>query len=386
VATNHRLSAFGFMFLDELAGPDYAGSGNRGVQDIAVALKWVHDNIAAFGGDPGNVMIFGESGGGAKTSVLYGMPQAAPYFHKASIESGPGVRMRPRDQAAAATRQFLASLNLAPADWRKLIEMPAADLLAAQQAFRPGAMSTPGAESGARGRPNLLSGLAGGFAPVVDGVVLKAHPFDPAAPASSRGKPLMVGGNEDEQQFFVHEPSYWSLDEAGLLSLVKRRFPDQAERVVATYRGGRPNASPSDLYFAIFSDLFSGVGSNVIAERKVRQGGAPVFRYVLAFDRGDPVPGAPGARYGALHAYDIPLKFNNPRLGGGPRPERDQVAKAMSTLWATFARTGRPAAPGVPDWPAYNLSARPVMYIDAPCHVVNDPHPAERKLWDGMMS
>ncbi len=135
VQTNHRLGLLGFLYLDDLGGPDYAGSGNQGVLDIVAALPWVHANIGAFGGDPDNVMIFGESGGGAKTSCLYAMPEAAPYFNKASIESGPGVRMRTPEMAAETTALVLKALDLAPKDWRRLLDVPAAELLRVQSSF-----------------------------------------------------------------------------------------------------------------------------------------------------------------------------------------------------------------------------------------------------------
>lgn len=132
VQTNHRLGLLGFLYLDEVAGPDYAGSGNMGILDIIAGLDWVKSNIATFGGDPDNVMIFGESGGGAKTSCLYAMPDAAPYFNKASIESGPGVRMTEPDAAAATTAMVLKELNIPPKNWQKILDVPAADLLAIQ--------------------------------------------------------------------------------------------------------------------------------------------------------------------------------------------------------------------------------------------------------------
>jgi para-nitrobenzyl esterase len=132
VETNHRLGLLGFLYLDDVAGPEYAGSGNMGILDIAVGLKWVRENIAEFGGDPNNVMIFGESGGGAKTSCLYAMPETAPYFNKASIESGPGVRMSTKEMAAETTANVFKELNLAPKDWRKLLDVSATDLLAIQ--------------------------------------------------------------------------------------------------------------------------------------------------------------------------------------------------------------------------------------------------------------
>ena len=133
VETNHRLGLLGFLYLDELGGEAYAGSGNNGVLDIVDGLRWVHDNIAAFGGDPTNVMIFGESGGGGKTSALYAMPGAAPYFNKASIESGPGVHMTTRDVAAETTALLLKRANLDRTNWRRLLELSAAELLALQR-------------------------------------------------------------------------------------------------------------------------------------------------------------------------------------------------------------------------------------------------------------
>jgi para-nitrobenzyl esterase len=135
VQTNHRLGLFGFLYLDEIAGSEYTGSGNMGILDITAGLKWVQENIAGFGGDPNNVMIFGESGGGGKTSCLYALPEAEPYFNKASIESGPGVRMLTREMAAATTEAVLKELNISPGNWKRILEIPAADLLTIQNKF-----------------------------------------------------------------------------------------------------------------------------------------------------------------------------------------------------------------------------------------------------------
>ncbi len=200
VQTNHRLGLLGFLYLDEIAGPDYAGSGNMGMLDIADGLKWVNQNIAQFGGDPNNVMIFGESGGGAKTSCLYAMPAAAPYFNKASIESGPGVRMTTKETAAETTAMLLKELNISAKDWKKLLDIPALDLLA-MQAKLP--FVPPFIEKNSN--REAMQRNAGGFGPVVDGIVLPHHPFDPTAPDISKNKPLLVGWNEDEYTFFAWE-------------------------------------------------------------------------------------------------------------------------------------------------------------------------------------
>lgn len=389
VATNHRLGLLGFLYLDHLGGEDYAGSSNRGIQDIAVALRWISRNIAAFGGDPHNVMIFGESGGGVKTSCLYAMPQAAPLFTKASIESGPGVHIMTPDLAIQTTDRVLADLGLDRNSWRQLIEVPAAQLLAIQMRIGNPLNTAPPAWGGRKG---LAGGTLGNFGAVLDGQVMPHHPFDPGAPAISRGKPLLVGGNEDEQMFFSQiagDNAAWRLDDAALSSRMTSAFGPEVADIIAAYRSDRPAASPSDLYFAIQSDLFSLQGSTLIAERKTRQGGAPAYRYIFAFDQGGPVRGAENLRMGAMHGLDIAFKFNNMDAAilnrpafAGPRAERFAAGANMSRFWASFARTGVPVASGQPKWPAYDLVNRPTMYIDAQCHVVNDPYRAERLFWE----
>ena len=179
VETNHRLGIMGYLYLAEIAGPDYAGSGNMGMLDIVTGLEWVNKNIASFGGDPSNVMIFGESGGGAKTSCLYAMPSAAPFFNKASIESGPGVRMTPCETAAQTTAMVLKELQIDTKNWKKLLEVPVADLLSLQQKLPSLA---PRIKSTSK-KKGIMESPPGGFSPVVDGVALPHHPFDPVAPS-----------------------------------------------------------------------------------------------------------------------------------------------------------------------------------------------------------
>ncbi|GAB3912263.1 carboxylesterase/lipase family protein [Larkinella knui] len=389
VETNHRLGLLGFLYLDELAGADYAGSGNMGMLDIATGLKWVHDNIAQFGGDPANVMIWGESGGGAKTSCLYAMPEAAPYFNKASIESGPGVRMTPKDVAAETTAMLLKELNIAPKDWRKLLDVPAADLLAMQGKlpFVP-----PFQEKNKN--QGMMRRNYGGFGPVVDGEVLPHHPFDPTAPAISRNKPLLVGWNEDEYTFFAWErkdTEFAKLDFEGLQKKLEPQYGADAPKIVDTYRKANPAATAPALYVAISSITMMGLGSIDIAEKKVKQGGAPVYLYNFGYKSEKKIPGTDYAM-GTPHAMDISFKFNNeipPRDGseskesffGGNRPERFAASHHFAELWTTFARTGKPAANDVPQWPAYNLKTRPTMRIDAQCEVIDNRFGEELAMW-----
>jgi len=201
VETNHRLNIFGYLYLGDLAGERYKTSGNNGMLDIVDGLKWVNKNITEFGGDPNNVMIWGESGGGAKTSCLYAMPSAADYFNKASIESGPGVMMTPVETAIETTSLLLKELNISPKDWRKLLELPAEKLFDIQpQLMRAAAASAKNSSVRTRG---ISASGPGGFSPVVDGIVLPGHPFSPSATAISINKPLIIGWNEDEYTFFA---------------------------------------------------------------------------------------------------------------------------------------------------------------------------------------
>ncbi|MCF2501286.1 carboxylesterase family protein [Dyadobacter sp. CY357] len=389
VQTNHRLGLLGFLYLDEIAGPDYAGSGNMGMLDIADGLKWVNQNIAQFGGDPDNVMIFGESGGGAKTSCLYTMPAAAPYFNKASIESGPGVRMTTKETAAETTAMLLKELNIAPKDWKKLLDIPAADLLV-MQAKLP--FVPPFIEK--NNNREAMQRNAGGFGPVVDGVVLPQHPFDPVAPEISRNKPLLVGWNEDEHTFFAWErkdTESFKIDFEGLKKKLEPRYGENTDKLIETYRKANPKASAPDIFVAISSIAMMGLGSVTIAERKVKQGGAPVYLYNFGYKSEKKIPGTDYAM-GTPHAMDISFKFNNeipPRDGsapkesffGGNNPDRFVASHHFAELWTTFAKTGKPAAKDVPDWPAYNLTDRPTMRIDTKCEVINDRFAQELSTW-----
>ena len=384
VQPNHRLGLLGFLFLDDLAGSDCQGSGNQGLLDIIAALEWVNQNISSFGGDPNNVMIFGESGGGAKTSCLYAMPEAAPYFNKASIESGPGVRMFTRETASQTTAWLLQEFGIAPKDWRKLLEIPAPELLAAQSRIPP---APPFRRKSITGRATAPT--PGGFGPVVDGVSLPTHPFDPSAPALSAKKPLMVGWNEDEFTFFAWErkdSSAFNLDFAGLEARLDAQYGSNTKQIVETYRRAMPNASASDIFVAIASISMMGLGSVEIAEKKAAQNGAPVYLYQFGYKSEVKVPGTDTA-LGTPHAMDITFKFGNETPANGPgelsgrRPERFIACQHMAELWTTFARTGRPAAVGVPEWPAFNLDDRRSMRIDTHCEVFTHRFSEELAMW-----
>ncbi len=386
VETNHRLGIMGFLYLDEIGGTDYAGSGNNGTLDIVEGLKWVNANIAQFGGDPNNVMIWGESGGGAKTSCLYAMPGAAPYFSKASIESGPGVRMLPKEAAIEMTAIVLRELNIASKDWKKLLNVPTADLLVIQSKI-----SALMSQSEYSKKNGSVGFVPNDFAPVVDGIALPHHPFDPTAPAMSINKPLMTGWNEDEFTFFAMafgdtealKPGF-SFD--ALPAKLERQFGADAKKIVDTYRHTMPNVSAADVWVAITSINMMGLGSIKIAERKFKQQGAPVYLYNFGYKSEAKVPGT-DYPFGTPHAMDITFKFNNEVAGAkagflsGNKPERFTASHNFAELWTSFARTGKPSAKNAPEWPAYNLTTRATMRIDTNCEIIKDRFKDELAMW-----
>jgi para-nitrobenzyl esterase len=392
VETNHRLNIFGYLYLGDVAGEDYKTSGNNGMLDIVDGLKWVNQNIAEFGGNPDNVMICGESGGGAKTSCLYAMPSAAEYFNKASIESGPGVMMTPVETAIETTNLLFKELNISHKDWRKLLELPAEKLFAIQPQLIATAAITAAKTSSAQPRGIGSSGI-GGFSPVVDGNVLPGHPFSPVAPAISKNKPLMIGWNEDEYTFFATASGDVSgcqlNDFDALQKKLEPKFGGNIGKIMETYRLSRPDASPSALFIEIMSVTFMGLGSIEIAEKKTKQNAAPVYLYNFGFKSGLKVPNT-DFPMGTAHAMDIGFKFNNvrPEMPGqylaGDRPERFKASLNFAGFWGSFARTGKPGVKDQPEWPPYDLVKRPTYKIDTECDVIYDRNKSERELWESL--
>lgn len=382
VESNHRLGIFGYLYLGELLGPEYRG--NQGLTDLVKALDWVHRNIASFGGDPGNVMIFGESGGGGKTSALYTMPSAAPFFHKASIESAIGPGNRKPAEATDIARRAMRYFGLS--DARRLLSLPADQLLR----FQTEGMEF--AEPGVRREGRRPDGRDQLFWPMIDGSILPEAPFLGDAPRISADKPLIVGGCRDEAVFFhFGDPAAFTLDEVGLVSRLQQVLGDRTQRWIDTFRKTRPSASPSQLYMAISTASPWRTHAVHLAEQKARQQSAPVYSYILDYQSPVFVPGT-SYPMGSPHATDIVTKFDNIRTDGIPAANRSpftldqsaprlRTARNMGSFWASFARTGVPLAPGQPAWKPYDLETRETMLIDAQCRLVSDPEGAERRFW-----
>jgi para-nitrobenzyl esterase len=362
VGVNHRLNVLGYAYLGELGGPDFAKSGNAGILDLVQALEWVRDNIERFGGDPKNVMIFGESGGGSKVCTLLAMPCAKGLFHRAAIESGPGIRSMEREHATQVAEGLLTQLGIKPNQVRELQNLPLERIMTAY--FATGAAMTSG--MGRRG-----------FAPVVDGDSLPRHPFSPDAPQNSADVPILIGYNRTEAEFFLlSDPGANKMSEDDLKRRVKALFGDNGQRVIDVYRKADPRLTPYELFVLIQTDSGMGINSIRIAERKSAAGRAPAYLYNFNWDT--PVEGLTSP-----HTLEIPFVFNNIKIAKpltGAGKEAFELANKVSDAWVAFARTGNPNAPGLPSWPAYNNRDRATMVIDNESKVVNDPIRDKRVL------
>ena len=362
VGVNHRLNVLGYCYLGELGGADFAKSGNAGILDLVQALEWVRDNIEHFGGDPKNVTIFGESGGGAKVSTLLAMPCAKGLFQRAIIESGPGLRALEREAATKLAEQLLTELSLKPSQVRDLQKVPLERLMAAYFTVG-GAMSSGGGRRG--------------FAPVVDGESLPRHPFSPDAPSVSADVPIVIGYNRTEGEFFLlSDPNAKKMTEDDLKRRVKPLFGDNGQRVIELYRKTDPGLSPYDLFVLIQTDSGMGLGSIRLAERKAAAGGAPVYLYNFNWD-------TPAEGLKSPHTLEIPFVFNNikvAKLLTGAGPEAFARANKVSDAWVAFARTGNPNAGGLPKWEPYDEKNRATMVIDNESRLVNDPVREKRLL------
>jgi para-nitrobenzyl esterase len=361
VGVNHRLNVFGYLHL-----PEVPGSGNAGMLDLVAALEWVRDNIGAFGGDPGNVTIFGESGGGAKVSYLLAMPRATGLFHKAVIQSGPGVRAIPADRATALTADLYKETGVTPGDIAALRALPAETLVKAAYAAEA---KQPGAGFDRTG-----------FAPVVDGDILPRHPWDPDAPDTARDVPVMIGINKDEMTLFMASaPWFGRMDEAGLAQMAGGIFGPKAPAVLEALKKDFPNDSPTyrATHLVTYGRMFA--GSVLIAERKAAQGGAKSYMYLLEWE-------TPVGPFRSPHTLEIPLVFDNvetTRVLVGPGPAPEVMARQMSAAWVAFARTGNPSTSVLPKWPAYNAAKRSVMVFNIESRVVEDPYAATRAAVTG---
>jgi para-nitrobenzyl esterase len=368
ITINHRLNVFGYLHLADLGGDKYAGSGVAGMLDAVLALRWVRDNALAFGGDPDNVTIFGESGGGMKVSTLLAMPSAKGLFHKAIIQSGPSLRGVERAAANEISERVLQKLELTRDHVDKLQEVPAATLLDAVSRSVGG--GTPGAMMG--------GGAVMRLSPVVDGSYFPRHPFDPDATPTAAGVPLLIGSNLDEAALFLAgDPRRRRLDESELRQRVAPMLGDKLEQVLAAYKRSRPKATPWDLLIAVSSEP-THRASIRLAERKAAADSAPVFMYLFTW-QSDYL----GGLFKAAHALEIPFVFDNAEIVPltGSRPDKRELADAVSEAFLAFARSGNPSHAGIPAWSPYSSEHRHTMIFDVPCRAEVAPRQEEIDAW-----
>ena len=373
VSLNHRLNILGYLNLAAY-GEKYASSVSVGVLDLVAALEWVRDNIANFGGDPGNVLIFGQSGGGGKVSTLMSMPMAKGLFHRAVVESGSTLRLGDPELAAKLAAAVVAELGLNKASVDKMQAMPYARLLDAQNAALKKLQPNP--PLGGPGMPTPRGAMPRlGFSPVVDGKIVTRHPFDPDAPDVSSNVPMIIGTVLNEQSPSMNDASLESMSEDEMKKRAAERYGNQAGVVVDAYRKAYPSVKPVELLSRMFS-----VRTNAVtqAERKAARGAAPAYMYLFAWQ----TPLLEG-RPRAFHCSEIPFVFYNTDVsafatGGGA--EVRALAAKVSDAWINFARKGDPNHGGLPPWPAYNAQQGPVMIFDKTCEVKNDPDRELRKV------
>jgi para-nitrobenzyl esterase len=359
---NHRLNVYGYLNLAGIGGEPFASSANVGMLDIVAVLEWLRDNITSFGGDPGNVTIFGQSGGGGKVIALMAMPAAKGLFHRAIVQSGPFLKALSPDYSGRVAELTMEELSLSKAQVKELQRIPVDRLSgAAVEAMKK--MPRP--------RPSLRETFGErDWGPTVDGRVLPHHPFDPGAPTLSADVPLITGTNLHEFVSGLDHPDANAMATEELSRLVHEAFGDDGEAIIAAYRLDYPKATPFGLYATIAASRMR-VPAIAQAARKAELGAAPAYAYVYAW-RTPVLDNRPGP----FHAAEIAFTFDNAEICdhySAGSPEAFALSKQISTAWVNFARTGNPNHSGLPHWPAYTRNTRATMYFDTSSEVRNDP-------------
>lgn len=365
VTVNHRLNSFGYLYLAELGSEALADSGNVGQLDLIQALHWVREHAHEFGGDAGNVTVFGQSGGGAKIATLMAMPQAKDLFHKAMTMSGQQVTAAGPRAATQRAELFLQALELKPSQADALRTLPMQRLLEAAKVRDP----------------SRVESAALYFGPVLDSRSLPRHPFYPDAPGQSAHIPMIIGNTRDETRAFLGgDPANFELTwEQVPAKLREQQYVDLSpEVVIAEYRRLYPHYTPSEVFFAATTAGRSRRGAIIEAEERAKQG---PLTWVYQLDWGRTVD----EKRRAFHTMDIPLVFDNIAAEGsktGTSAAAQRMAERMSHALLALARNGNPNHSGIPQWRPYSLPARETMVFDDDTRLVDDPRGGERRLYE----
>jgi len=361
VTVNHRLSALGYLYLGE--DGEFADSGAAGMLDLVAALDWVRRNVEAFGGDPGRVLAFGQSGGGAKVSLLFAMPSAAGLFHRAGIMSGARLTATTPESGERSAAQLLNALGLTRNDTLRLQELPWSTIVAAQAEV----------EAGERSRGEAPRS----FSPVL-GRAIPRHPFAPDAPESARDVPLIVSSTLDER---TYRETRFEMTWDDLHQVVAKIPGGDPAQIIAIYRDDDPDASPFIINARIVTDRGFRRGARVLSSRKAAQsaaGGAPAWAYLWAAKSP-----AFGGRYGATHAVDTSHAMHDVRMAlSGPQADNLRLSDELASAWVSLAATGDPNNAKTPEWPAYDLQSRMTMVFGHPSAPVSDPRRTFVDLWE----
>ncbi len=370
VTINHRLNVFGYTYLGDAMGSDFALSSSVGLLDIVASLEWVRDNIVGFGGDPNLVTIFGQSGGGRKVATLMSMPSAKGLFHRAIIESGAVLRLTTHEDGVRYTDLLLGELGLKAGQARELQSLPMARLLEANDAVQKKiTLREPGGSANS---------------PMVDGKVIPGHPWDPRGPALSANVALLIGYARTEETLYDRPtPEKLALDEAGLRERASKRLGGDPTRAIEAFRKAHPEATPWDLWILMATDHPRGTYARELAKRKADQRAAPVFMYRYDWETPEG-----GGHMRSPHTIEIQFVFNNIKIAGpliSKMPEAYALADRTSAAWAAFARTGDPNTPKLPKWPAYSATARDTMLFNNECRVESDPDRGPRLVMEQIL-
>lgn len=361
VTVNHRLNQFGYLNLAHY-GERFAMSPAAGVVDMIFALEWVRDNIAAFGGDPSNVMIFGESGGGAKVCTLLSSERAKGLFHRAAVQSGPWIAHPPVAVVQKAADEVVAKLGLTADTIDAILTLPVEDIQAASKGV-----------------------VGAGSSPTIDGSVLTRDPFSPNAAPAGADVPLLIGCNRTEGTSLdgAADPTLFDLTWETLPVRLQMTFPGRdIAKIIDAYKADYPDIEAPELYFMAGADARFFQGSVTVADRKADQGGAPIWFYMLDWET--PVMG--GKRY-VPHALDIGMVFDNvaksESMSGPTGPAPQAIADQMSESWLAFAKSGDPSNAVIGTWPTYTREQRNMMVFRTQPGVETDIRAKERALLTG---